>query len=194
MRLHKGTANQAPDSLIEGIEGTGNATAYRGTAYVVFDSLQMLIPCAGERVYDAVVHTRDLGGGATTPENEFAGQDMADWNTALDDLDASLPNAGIVLLVVGWFGDDLRAANCAIRPKVEISTKTTTPNSWKVHTLTRGAALVVSTFDGRPVYGGTPSDDSVVRAIRDLKARGHSVIFYPFVFMDIAESNNLPDP
>lgn len=228
MRLHRGGFGQSPDSLIEGKEGSTNTPAYRGTAYAVFESLEItqfgnrlpqltfevfrrvspsdrsglediieaitLIPGAGERVYDTVVHTRDLGGGATTPENEFAGQDSADWHVALDDLEASLPNVGTVLLVVGWFGDDLRAGNCTIRPKVEVSAKTTTPNAWKVHTLTRGAALVVSTVDGRPAYGGTPSDDSIVRAIRDLKARGHSVIFYPFVFMDIAEGNSLIDP
>lgn len=28
MRVHRGTATQAPDSLIEGVEGTGNASAY----------------------------------------------------------------------------------------------------------------------------------------------------------------------
>lgn len=223
MRLHSGATDQTPDSLIEGIEGTDNAPAYRGTAYVVFENLEItkfgnrlpqlsfeifrrlsvladivravtLIPGAGERVYDTQVHTRDLGGGATTPENEFAGQATADWSVALDDLEASLPNAGTVLLVVGWFGHDLRAANCTIRPKVEVTDKTTTPNAWKVHTLTRSAALVMSTVDGRPAYGGTPSDDSIVRAIRDLKARGHSVVFYPFVFMDVPEGNALPDP
>src|SRR5690606_3063155 len=109
-------------------------------------------------------------------------------------LEASLPNLGTVLLVVGWFGDDLRAGQCRVRPKVEVADKSTTPNAWQVHTLSRGAALVVSTVDGRPAYGGTPSDDSVVRAIRDLKARGYSVVFYPFVFMDIAQGNALPDP
>ena len=31
------------------------------------------------------------------------------------------------------------------------------------------------------VYGGTPSDPSVVRCIRDLKARGFKVVFYPFL-------------
>ena len=33
------------------------------------------------------------------------------------------------------------------------------------------------------VYGGTPSDQSVVRCIRDLKARGFKVVFYPFLLM-----------
>lgn len=228
MRVYTGAADQLPDPLIEGYEGASNVPAYRGTAYVVFQNLEItqfgnrlpqfsfevfrrvspsdgsgvedivqavtLIPGAGERVYDTVVHTRDLGGGATTPENKFAGQDRADWDVALDDLQVSLPHASTVLFVVGWFGDDLRAGNCTIRPKVEVAAKTTTPNAWKVHTLTRDAALVVSTVGGRPAYGGTPSDDSVVRAIWDLKARGFSVIFYPFLFMDIAQGNALPDP
>ena len=35
-------------------------------------------------------------------------------------------------------------------------------------------------------YGGTPSDQSVVRCIQDLKARGLRVVFYPFLLMDCA--------
>ncbi len=45
-----------------------------------------------------------------------------------------------------------------------------------------------------PAYGGTPSDDSVKAALADLKARGIAVTFYPFVFMDIASGNSLPNP
>jgi uncharacterized protein (TIGR02217 family) len=33
------------------------------------------------------------------------------------------------------------------------------------------------------IYGGTPSDQSIVRCIQDLKARGFRVIFYPFILM-----------
>ena len=43
-------------------------------------------------------------------------------------------------------------------------------------------------------YGGTPSDTSVVAAIRDLKARGLEVTLYPFVMMDIPADNALPNP
>src|SRR5690606_25729775 len=53
---------------------------------------------------------------------------------------------------------------------------------------------LVSTRDGKPAFGGTPADLSVIRAIRDLKARGLRAVFYPFVLMDIAEGNALPDP
>ena len=36
---------------------------------------------------------------------------------------------------------------------------------------------------GALIYGGTPSDQSLVRCIRDLKARGLRVVFYPFILM-----------
>ncbi|MGN7292373.1 baseplate multidomain protein megatron [Rhizobium sp. SAFR-030] len=228
MRVYRGTAGQPPDPLIEGVEGSGNAPAYRGTAYVVFDNLALekfgnrlpqltfevfrrvsssdgdsietmvravtMIPGAGERAYDTKVQKRNLGGGSTTPENDSAGRSTSDWSVALDDLKASLPNVETVFLVVGWFGDDLRCGACTIRPKVEVADKVTTPNSWLVHGVARSGAAVISLNTGRPSYGGTPSDDTVVRAIRDLKARGYAVVFYPFVFMDVPAGNALPNP
>ena len=41
LRLHHGTEDQLPDPLIEAIEGAGQAPAYRGTAYVVFEDLDL---------------------------------------------------------------------------------------------------------------------------------------------------------
>lgn len=38
-RLYPGSETQAPDPLIEAIEGAGSAPAYRGTAYVVFEDM-----------------------------------------------------------------------------------------------------------------------------------------------------------
>jgi hypothetical protein len=43
-------------------------------------------------------------------------------------------------------------------------------------------------------YGGTPSDQSVVDAIRDAKARGLKVTLYPFIMMDVPAGNSLPSP
>lgn len=40
-RLYLGTEDQQADSLIESIEGTDNAPAYRGLAYVVFERLEL---------------------------------------------------------------------------------------------------------------------------------------------------------
>ncbi len=41
MRIYRGSENQLPDPLIEAIEGTGKVPAYRGTAYVVIEDLQL---------------------------------------------------------------------------------------------------------------------------------------------------------
>jgi hypothetical protein len=153
-----------------------------------------LIPGSGERVYDTRIQKRNAGGGSYPPENDSAGRAVADLRVSLDDLKATLPSVERVFLVAGWFGDDLRCGACTIRPKVEVAKKTTSPDAWSVHGLSRSGALVMSLNDGKPAYGGTPSDDSLVRAIRELKARGYKVAFYPFVFMDVPVGNALPNP
>ncbi len=40
-RLHKGSETQAPDPLIETIEGEDNAPAYRGLSYIVFEDMPL---------------------------------------------------------------------------------------------------------------------------------------------------------
>jgi hypothetical protein len=129
------------------------------------------------------------------PENVNAEADRADIVVALDRLEASTPKVESVSLVVAWFGDDLRAGNCRIRPGVEVSAKSTTPENWSVNGVSRSSAHLVSRdAEDRPAYGGTPSDGAVVQAIRELKARGYRVTLYPFILMDVAADNTLPDP
>ena len=40
-RVHNGGQDQVPDPLIEAVEGAGTVPAYRGTAYVVFEDMQL---------------------------------------------------------------------------------------------------------------------------------------------------------
>ena len=40
-RVYRGTEDQLPDSLIEAKQGAGNAPAYRGTVYIVFERLAL---------------------------------------------------------------------------------------------------------------------------------------------------------
>ena len=54
------------------------------------------------------------------------------------DFQACVPNVESVSLVVAWFGDDLRAGHCRIRPGVEVSAKSTTPANWSVNGVGRG--------------------------------------------------------
>ena len=101
-------------------------------------------------------------------ENVHNADGRADLIASLDDLQALAPNLEAVSLVVGWFGDDLRCGNCLIKPGVETRGQghlSARPGASTAST--RGDAHVVSQMDGRPAYGGTPSDDSVVQAIAE---------------------------
>ena len=219
-RLHRGSEDQMPDPLIEAL--TGEAPAYRGTAYIVFEDLNVtpfgnripqlsfevfrtldsveelvravtVIPGAGEFVYDTEPRREILTEVSSRQINAHMASGVADFTAAMDDLEASLPNVEAALLVVSWFGDDLRCGSCTIRPKVETNHKIAWPENWSVAGLSRLAATEVSRIDGRPAYGGTPSDASVRRALADMKARGLATVFYPFVMMDIPADAELPD-
>ena len=62
------------------------------------------------------------------------------------------------------------AAKCEVRPGVETPAKVTTAGHMeRQRHQPRSAAHVVSTVDGGPAYGGTPSDASVIRAIQDFE-------------------------
>ena len=153
-----------------------------------------LIPASGEFAY-ATQAIRKGASGETVAENLNALAHETDLVVALDRLQASAPRVESVSLVVAWFGDDLRAGHCQVRPAVEVAAKATTPRAWVVNGVERGAARVVSAdAEGRPVYGGTPADFAVVQAIQELKARGLRVTFYPFILMDVPAGNDLPDP
>lgn len=152
-----------------------------------------IIPASGEFAYATEIVRKSGSEGDSAVENANAMAGTADMAVALDRLESMVPSVGSASLVVSWFGDDLRAGQCTIRPKVEMADKATTPE-WKVNGLDRASAQVVSYQDGKPVYGGTPADFSVVQAIREMKARGLRVTFYPFMMMDIPTGNALPDP
>src|SRR6056297_2123379 len=153
-----------------------------------------MIPASGEFAY-ATHGIRKGGGGSSEPENLNALTDTADLVVALDRLQAMAPKVESVSLVVAWFGDDLRAGNCKVRPGVEVTAKSTTPSAWSVNGVSRANAFLVSRDDqDRPVYGGTPADFAVVQAIQEMKARGLRVTFYPFILMDVPPGNTLPNP
>ena len=65
---------------------------------------------------------------------------------------------------------------------------------WVVSGQGRGGAREVSRLARRPIFGGTPADASVLQAIARMKADGLSVMFYPFILMDIQAGNGLRRP
>ncbi len=136
----------------------------------------------------------DFGYGTSRALNRSQWTRGTDWEQSIDDLQALCPNLERATLISAWFGDDLRIGNCTLTPRVEKQGKTTTGQTWKVCGLTRGTAQAVSATEGRPNYGGTPSDLSIIQAIRDLKSRGLKVALHPFILMDIPPGNGRPDP
>ena len=222
-RLYTGTEDQVPDALIEAKQGTDAAPAYRGLAYIVFEQLPLanfgnripqlsfeifrpvdhltqqirgvsLIPGSGEFIYAPTEVTRESGRASTTFDNVHTQQGGTDWSVAIDQLQAALPNAKSVSLVVSWFGTSLDAAQCQLRPAVESAERTIVDRQWSVAGLTRETAAIVSSVNNRPAFGGTPSDQCVIDAIRDLKSRGLSPVLSPFILLDIPANNALPDP
>lgn len=223
MRVFPGSEDQLPDPLIEAKQGAGNAPAYRGTAYVVIDRFPLgdygnripqlqfevlrpvgeltkqieavaLIPGATEYGLSPGLVTREMRKGETEAVNRHVMHAGSDLAASLDELQMLCPNLKHVALVATWFGDDLRAGHCRIRPGVTAAEVPGLSEEWRVSGLSREEAMVMSQSGGGAAYGGTPSDRSIMQAVAELKNRGLSVTLYPFVMMDVPAANGLPDP
>ncbi|WP_300058224.1 glycoside hydrolase/phage tail family protein [uncultured Roseobacter sp.] len=231
MRIYRGAPDQLPDPTIEAIEGAGTVPAYRGTAYVVFENLQLerfgnripqfsfevsrpeqvdepdaelaltyairsvaVIPGTGEYSLATTPVHYSSGPGSRWSANVNTPAEKADFAASLETLVDELPNCEAASLVVSWFGDDLRCGSCKIRPRVEKKEYEGENMRWTVAGLSRSTALAMPQENGRPVYGGTPTDQSVVQAIQAMHAAGKEVLFYPFILMDQLGDNTLQNP
>lgn len=238
LRVYTGSQDQMPDPKIEAVEGAGQAPAYRGTAYVVIEDLDLgpygnrlpgfsfeviraaqaegqttlqqavqgvaWLPGSGEYTLatDRVLLKGAAGGdpwgvqavGTAAQANQNTPTGEADFPTALQALQAELPNARSSLLIASWFGGDLRCAECRVQPKVEFAERDGTAMPWTVAGLSRATAATVPQVDDAPVYGGTPADAAVLQAIAALRDAGQDVVFYPFLLMDQLAANGLTDP
>ncbi len=153
-----------------------------------------LLPGSGEYALATSRVHFDYGLGESVAANQHCPGGETDFSVSLTRLREELPNCGSVSLVVSWFGDDLRAPECRLRPKVESRDFDGVTMPWRVSGVARGAAELVPQLEGRPVYGGTAADASVVEAITALREAGVSVVFYPFILMDQLARNGLDDP
>jgi hypothetical protein len=233
MRLYKGRRDQLPDPLIEAVEGAGQVPAYRGTAYVVFEDLDLtpygnrvpqfsfevvrparppagsgllpapsdmlrsvaLIPGTGE--YALATEPVHYAGalGAAGSANVSAEGGLTDFAQSLETLRDTLPGLTSISIIYCWFGDDLRAGHCKCEPKVEDAARDGVGQPWRIAQMPRSAAReIAKNAEGRPVYGGTPGDISVIQAIQAIRAGGQEVMFYPLQLMEILPGNGKPDP
>ena len=179
-RIYTGSETQTPDPLIVAREGAGNAPAYRGLAYIVFERMPLadfgnripqlsfeivrpigrlekmvravtLIPGTTEFGYEMGTVIRLFGPGQFGPENRHAAHAVSDVQAALDDLQAACPNLERVAIVVAWFGGDLRAQHFTLTPKVDSAIKQTFPENWAVAGIT--AQRRARRLDGRRPAG-----------------------------------------
>lgn len=155
-----------------------------------------LLPASGEWVYDTLPRRAARPSDpAPAVVNLHAATTRTDYQVALDQLQAQLPGCRTVALVVAWFGSSTDVARCKVYPATTFVGGTTEAlvndawqaEPWRCSGLTQASpGLIPLSADaaGNVVYGGTPSDPSVVRCLRDLRARGLRTVFYPFLLMD----------
>ncbi len=152
-----------------------------------------LIPGAGEFIYDSTVVSDDDGEGTTSPENAHNAAGVATSTPRSTSSRRSRPSRR------GVAGRRLVRKRPALRRLRDPAWRRDGGQDHPSRNLERerrrrAAAHLVSQIDGRPAYGGTPSDASVVSAICNLKARGLRVLFYPFLSWTFRSGNTLPDP
>ncbi|MEM1233685.1 MAG: glycoside hydrolase TIM-barrel-like domain-containing protein, partial [Pseudomonadota bacterium] len=232
MRVYPGSDTQQPDPKIAAVQSLENTPAFRGTAYVIMEDLDLtpfgarvpqfsfevsrpaqagtpeapqdfgdavqavaMMPGTGEYALSTTPVTYDAGFGRVASANVNTASSKTDFAVSLETLVEQLPNCASTSLIVSWFGDDLRCGHCTLTPRVERSTADGASMDWRVSGIDRASAEVVP-VDGeeRPLYGGTPTDQSVVEAIAALRDAGQEVMFYPFILMTQLAGNDLPDP
>lgn len=130
------------------------------------------------------------------------GNTKTDYSYSIDQLQAAFPACKTVAVVCAWFGsaasgtddDAIDASKVRIYPSSTYingsfqkwNGSSWVSETWKCSSLTQtsGSLIPISSVNGIFTYGGTPSDQSIVECIQDLKARGLRTVFYPFILMD----------
>lgn len=153
------------------------------------------IPASGEWVYSPDLIRRIEYPGWEETLNQHSGSGEVDVHQSLDQLQAELPNVHSVNVTLAWFGDDLRAGVCTVKPGVETREQINLPRDWKAGGRNRENAHLISRDENnRSFYGGSPDDKSVLALFDEMAARGLSITVSPFLLMDVPAGNDLPDP
>jgi hypothetical protein len=154
-----------------------------------------LLPATGEFTYDTLAYEGQRVAGTLRPINTFfiPGASKTDYSYSIDQLVAAHPECSTVSVVCAWFADSLEAGACHVYPSTTYIGGAFQQaggglDPWRVSGLNQNSSglIPIPAVGSSFVYGGTPSDQSIVRCIRDLKARGFRVVFYPFLLMTAA--------
>ena len=155
-----------------------------------------LIPGSGHFVYDTKVQYQyklgSLSGYSANyriSQNEVINQNnnegKSDFELSIDHLKRDMPNVQWVSIVFTWFTNSLDLSSTEVYPAYEFRVNETEPSKWSVAGIIRETAKIIThNGEGDPIYGGTVSDDALVRGIKELKKRGYKVCAYPMIFVD----------
>jgi len=153
-----------------------------------------LIPGTGEYALATEKVNIPVGIMGTKPVNVNSRAGVSNFVASFNQLKQELPKCEMISLVVSWFGSDLRCGYCEVQPKVEQTQIDAVNMPWRAGGIVRSEAATVPQSDGRPIYGGTPADASVIQAIQATNLAGRKIMFYPFILMDQMAGNGLADP
>ncbi|MGB3279000.1 MAG: glycoside hydrolase TIM-barrel-like domain-containing protein, partial [Pseudorhodobacter sp.] len=186
--------NRVPQMTFEVVRPAQGTYAATTTDLTKAVKAVAMMPGTGEyALATTALHFED-GPGLSRSINVNSASGKSDFVSALEQMRGELPNVASVSLVVSWFGNDLRCGDCQIEPKVEQKLQEAVGMVWQAGGVGRSSAAEIVQDGGRPIYGGTPSDASVIEAINAVRSGGQEVMFYPFILMDQWEGNSLPDP
>ncbi|MBQ4875055.1 MAG: glycoside hydrolase TIM-barrel-like domain-containing protein [Rickettsiaceae bacterium H1] len=155
-----------------------------------------IIPGSGKFVYDTKVQSKSFGKYVKSKWvqqrkaktiNQNSNQNLSDAIVGLNNMKNTLPNLSWVSVVINWFGDDLDIAKCNIYPAVEYKNNAKSiPDDWQVAGITKKNARIISQIaDKKPLYGGTVSDDAIIRYLEELQKRKYKILVYPMLLMDM---------
>ena len=154
----------------------------------------VMIPGSGEYVYDTKIQEKSVitSFGAvisTTKINSHNHYNIANSVYSLNQLQMTCENIEWVSPVICWFGDNLDANKCIIRPAVEFKEKGLKySEEWKVGKYDRNTAYEITKDDHQnPIYGGSVNDASVIRYLIELKSRKLKIMFNPMFFLDVPQ-------
>lgn len=182
--------NRIPNLTFEVIGGGYTTSSVNKITAVNF------IPGSGEDVYNTTIQYKyrtiqdTLGGTHPGPFNTQNATNMHNyyWKAnvllSLDNMKKELPNVQDVLLVVNWFANSKNPATLQVKPYVEfVDANTTMTEDWTCSTYNRSTAVLMKSSNGALLYGGTPSDKSILNCLKELKNRGYNVTLYPMLLI-----------
>ncbi len=152
----------------------------------------VMIPGSGEYVYDTIIQKKSVllpssAVMSTTILNSHNHYNIANSIHSLNQLQITCQNIEWISPVVCWFGNNINARDCTIKPAVEFKdVNLSYSEEWLVGGYNRNTAYEITKDNfNNPLYGGSVNDASVVRYLTEIKKRKLNIMFYPMFFLDV---------